>query len=129
MLNKVMIIGRLGKAPEQRSGAATFSVATDESYTDRNGQRVDRTEWHNVFVFGKTADACAAHLDKGSLVYVEGKLRTRKWTDRDGRDRYTTEINADRVQFLDRRKQDAPQSATAQETKATGEMGWDEVPF
>lgn len=105
MLNKVQIIGRLGKDPEVKQGSVTtFSVATDESYTDRNGQRVERTEWHSIVTYGKTAEACGQHIAKGSLVYVEGKLRTRKWTDRSGADRYTTEIHADRVQFLDRRQ-------------------------
>lgn len=105
MLNKAMIIGRLGKDPEQRNGVTSFSVATDESYTDKSGQRIDRTEWHNVVVFGRAAEPCAQHLAKGSLVYVEGRLRTRKWQDRSGADRYVTEINTDRVQFLDRRQE------------------------
>ena len=108
MLNKAQIIGRLGKEPELRNGVTSFSVATDESYTDRSGQRIERTEWHNIVTFGKTAEACAQHLSKGSLVYVEGKLRTRKWQDRAGADRYTTEINADRVIFLDRKTDSKP---------------------
>lgn len=117
MLNKVQIIGRLGKDPEVKQGSVTtFSVATDESYTDRNGQRVERTEWHNIVTYGRVAELCGQYLGKGSLVYVEGKLRTRKWTDRDGHDRYTTEVNADRVQFLDR-KTDSAQPA--QERAAT----------
>ena len=108
MLNKVMIIGRLGKAPDVRSGQAgafgNMNVATDESYTDRDGNRVERTEWHRVALNGKTAENCARFLDKGSLVYVEGRLQTRKWTDQSGAERYTTEIRADRVQFLDRKQ-------------------------
>lgn len=113
MLNKVQIIGRLGRDVELRqaqggTSIASFTVATDESYTDRSGQRVEQTEWHRVSVFGKQAELCGKFIGKGSLVYVEGKLRTRKWTDQSGQERSNTEINADRVQFLDR-KQDAPQ--------------------
>jgi single-strand DNA-binding protein len=129
-----MIIGRLGKDPEQRNGVTSFSVATDESYTDRSGQRIDRTEWHNVVVFGRAAEPCAQHLAKGSLVYVEGRIRTRKWQDRSGADRYTTEINADRVQFLDRRQDAAQQAAPAQrqmpsQAQTKQDDDWDAVPF
>ncbi len=108
MLNKVMIIGRLGRDPELRysqSGApvCTLNIATDESYTDRDGNRVDRAEWHRVVVFQKAAENCSQYLSKGSLVFVEGSLQTRKWQDQQGQDRYTTEIKAQRVQFLDKR--------------------------
>ena len=113
MLNKVMIIGRLGRDPELRytqsgSPVATLNVATDESYTDRDGNKVDRTEWHRVSVFQRQAENCANFLAKGSLIYVEGSLQTRKWQDQQGQDRYTTEIKAQRVQFLDRKGGDAP---------------------
>ena len=109
MLNKVMIIGRLGSDPEIRYTQAgqsicSLRVATDESYTDKDGNRVERTEWHSVVAFGKTADHCNQYLHKGSLVYVEGKLSTRKWQDQSGQDRYTTEIRAERVQFLEKRE-------------------------
>ncbi len=108
MLNKVQIIGRLGRDVELRytqsgSPVANFTVATDESYTDRSGNRVENTEWHRVVVFNKQAETCNQFIGKGSLVYVEGKLRTRKYTDREGQERQATEINADRVLFLDRR--------------------------
>lgn len=108
MLNKVMLIGHLGRDPELRytqTGApiATLNIATDESYTDRDGNKVERTEWHRVSVFQRQAENCANYLSKGSLVYVEGSLQTRKWQDQNGQDRYTTEIKAQRVQFLDRR--------------------------
>ncbi len=108
MLNKVMIIGRLGADPELRytqsgSPVASLRIATDENYTDKDGNRVERTEWHRVVVFQRSAENCNQYLRKGSLVYVEGKLTTRKWQDQNGQDRYTTEIRADRVQFLDRR--------------------------
>ena len=108
MLNKVMIIGRLGRDPELRysqsgSPVCTLNIATDESYTDRDGNRVDRSEWHRVVVFQKAAENCSQYLTKGSLVFVEGSLQTRKWQDQQGQDRYTTEIKAQRVQFLDKR--------------------------
>lgn len=112
MLNKVMIIGRLGRDPELRytqqgQAIASLNVATDEGYLDRDGNKVDRTEWHRVSVWGKPAEACHNYTKKGSLVFVEGKLTTRKWQDQQGQDRYTTEIQAMRVQFLDRKQDDA----------------------
>ncbi len=108
MLNKVMVIGRLGQDPELRympngSPVCNLSVATDESYTDREGNKVDKTEWHRVVVYQRQAETCSTYLGKGSLVYVEGSLQTRKWQDQQGQDRYTTEIKAMRIQFLDRR--------------------------
>lgn len=137
MLNKVMIIGRLGADPEIRytqAGQATCSlrIATDESYTDRDGKRVERTEWHRVAVFGKSAENCNQYLGKGSLVYVEGKLATRKWQDQKGQDRYTTEIHADRVQFLDR-KENGPQKPAQRKERgkaqATVMDDMDTIPF
>ncbi len=108
MLNRAMIIGRLGQDPELKytqSGVplCNLNIATSESYQDRDGNKVDRTEWHRVSVFQRAAENCATYLRKGSLVYVEGSINTRKWQDQQGQDRYTTEIRAQRVQFLDRR--------------------------
>lgn len=108
MVNKVMLIGRLGRDPELRYAAsgtpmANLRIATDESYTDRDGNKVERTEWHTVVVFQRQAENCANYLAKGSLVFVEGSLQTRKWQDQQGQDRYTTEVKASRVQFLDRK--------------------------
>ena len=108
MLNKIMIIGYLGRDPELKYAAsgvpiANLRVATDESYTDRDGNKVERTEWHSVVVFQRSAENCATYLSKGSMVFVEGSLQTRKWQDQNGQDRYTTEIKASRVQFLDRK--------------------------
>jgi single-strand DNA-binding protein len=140
MLNKVMIIGRLGRDPELRYSqdgkpVCTMSAATDESYTDRNGQRVDRAEWHRIVIYGKTAENCAHHLGKGSLVFIEGSLQTRKWKDQQGQDRFTTEIKAQRVQFLDR-KADAtarPDAGAGQwegtQPPAAGGDETDEIPF
>ncbi len=108
MLNKVFLIGHLGRDPELRytqSGMpiATLNIATDESYTDKEGNKIDKVEWHRVVVFQRQAENCANFLGKGSLVFVEGSLQTRKWQDPQGQERYTTEIKAQRVQFLNRK--------------------------
>ena len=108
MVNKVILVGRLGRDPELRYTStgmpiANLRIATDESYTDRDGQKVERTEWHSVSVFQRAAENCANYLSKGSLVYVEGSLQTRKWQDQQGQDRWTTEVKAQRVQFLERK--------------------------
>ena len=130
MLNKVMIIGRLGRDPELRytqagKPIANLRIATDESYVDREGNKVERVEWHSAVVYDRAAEACANHLGKGSLVFVEGSLTTRKWQDQQGQDRYTTEIKAERVQFLDRKGDnqcgaDQPQGAPRQQPAARG---------
>ncbi len=104
-VNKAIIIGNLGADPEVRytqSGTpvANLSIATNESWTDKSGQRQERTEWHRVVVFGNTAENCAKYLSKGRQVYVEGRIQTNKWQDNDGNDRYTTEIVAQNVTFL-----------------------------
>lgn len=117
-LNKVMILGRIGADPELRygqgGGAITnLRIATDESYRDKEGNKVEQTEWHSVVVFGKAAENCNQYLHKGSQVLVEGKLNTRKWQDKNGQDRYTTEIRADRVQFLDSRRDGGQQEQQA----------------
>ena len=134
MLNKAMIIGRLGRDPELRSTqegkpGCSMSAATDESYTDRNGQKVDRTEWHRIVVYGKTAENCARYLAKGSLVYVEGALQTRKWQDSDGQDRTTTEIRAHHVQFLDRRNAGEGAPSPERHVPAAPEENIVEYPF
>lgn len=105
-LNQVMLIGRLGsdvdlKYSQGGSPFARLSVATDESYTGQDGTRIQKTEWHKVAVFGKQAENCGNFLHKGSLVYIEGNLATRKWRDSEGQDRYSTEIKAKRIIFLD----------------------------
>lgn len=114
-MNKVIIIGRLGRDPELRytqtgTPACTFSIATDESYIDRDGNKVNRAEWHRIVTYQKTAENCAQYLAKGSQVCVEGSLATRKWQDQQGQDRYTTEIKAQRVQFLERKNAESGQS-------------------
>ncbi len=104
-VNKVILVGRLGQNPEVRytpSGAAVanFSVATNESWTDKSGQKQEKTEWHKIVVWGKTAENCNQFLTKGRQVYVEGRLQTRQWQDKDGQTKYTTEVQAQTVQFL-----------------------------
>lgn len=106
-LNKAMLIGNLGKDPEVRaipSGAkvANFSIATTESYTDKNGQKVDKTEWHNIVMWRGLAEVAEKYLRKGSQVYIEGRLQTRSWDDQNGQKRYTTEIVADQMTMLGR---------------------------
>lgn len=105
-LNKVLLIGRIGRDPEMRftpsgQAVANFSLATDESYTNKDGQKVEKTEWHRIVVWGKQGEFVGNYLGKGRLVYIEGKLETRKWTDKDGVEKYTTEIKADKVTALD----------------------------
>jgi single-strand DNA-binding protein len=105
-VNKVIIVGNLGKDPETRympSGSAVTNlrVATTEAWKDKqSGEQQERTEWHAVAMFGRLAEIAAEYLRKGSQVYIEGKLRTRKWQDKEGKDRYTTEIVADEMQML-----------------------------
>ena len=104
-VNKVILVGRLGQNPEVRytpSGAAVanFSVATNESWTDKSGQKQERTEWHRVVVWGKLAELCNQYLSKGRQCYVEGRLQTRQWQDKDGQTKYTTEVQAQTIQFL-----------------------------
>lgn len=109
-VNKVILIGRLGQDPKLNylpsgSPVAEFTVATDDSYKNKEGQKVEQTEWHRVKVYGKSAEFCGNYLSKGRLVYVEGTIRTRSWDDKDGQKRYTTEIIVSApghtVQFMD----------------------------
>ena len=105
-VNKVILIGNLGKDPEMRSmpsgsQVANVTIATSESWKDKQtGESKERTEWHNVVFFNKLAEIVSQYLKKGSQVYVEGSLRTRKWQDKEGHDRYTTEVVADNMQML-----------------------------
>jgi len=104
-VNKVILIGNLGADPEVRftpggQAVANFRIATNESWTDKQGQRQERTEWHRIVVWGKLAELCGEYLKKGRQAYVEGRLQTREWTDKEGKKNYTTEIVANTVQFL-----------------------------
>lgn len=108
-VNKVILVGRLGKDPEIRStpggtSVARFTIATDEKFTDRNGEKQERTEWHNIVAWSKLAEICGQYLRKGKLVYIEGSIRTDSWDDKEtGQKRYKTEIIANTMQMLDRR--------------------------
>ena len=110
-INKVIIVGHLGNDPEMRSmpngeAVANISVATSEAWTDKNtGERREVTEWHRIVFYRKLAEICGQYLKKGAQVYIEGRLRTRKWQDQNGQDRYTTEIQGDVMQMLGTRPQ------------------------
>jgi single-strand DNA-binding protein len=104
-VNKAIIIGRLGADPEVRytqggQSVANFNLATDEVWTDKSGQRQEKVEWHKVVVWGRQAELCGEYLRKGREVYVEGRIETREWQDREGQRRFTTEIKAQNVRFL-----------------------------
>jgi single-strand DNA-binding protein len=104
-VNKVILIGNLGRDPEIRylpsgDAVANLRIATTDKFKDKSGEPQEVTEWHSVAFFGKQAEICGQYLKKGSQIYVEGSLRTRKWQDKDGNDRYTTEIRGDRMQML-----------------------------
>ena len=105
-INKVILIGNLGRDPELRytqngQPVANFSLATSEQWTDKNsGEKVERTEWHRIVVWGRSAEHCSQYLAKGRTVYIEGRLQTREWEDKEGQKRSTTEVNAQTVQFL-----------------------------
>ena len=104
-LNKVILIGNLGRDPELRytqsgQAVANFTLATNESWTNRNGEREEHTEWHRIVAWAKLAEICGEYLSKGKQVYVEGRLQTREWEDKEGNKRHTTEIKADKLLML-----------------------------
>jgi len=116
-VNKAILLGRLGADPELRqvpSGqpVCELRVATNEAYTKANGERGESTQWHRVVVWGKTAESCKTHLGKGSEVFVEGRIQTRAWEDKEGKKRFTTEVVAERVQFLGGRPNGAAPAKT-----------------
>jgi len=138
---KIVVVGNLGKdaAVRQAAGStvANFSVATTERWKDREGVKKEKTEWHNIVLWGKAADAIGAYLLKGKQVLVEGRLQTRKWQDKEGKDRWTTEINADKVVLLDgggergrARDDDAgDQRRSGAAEPELVEIGADDIPF
>lgn len=138
-INKVILIGNLGDDPETRympSGSAVTNirVATTESWKDKNtGDQQERTEWHRVAMFGRLAEIAAEYLRKGSQVYIEGRIRTRKWQDKEGNDRYTTEIIANEMQMLGGRSSGAGAPAKVAEESGGGSSGGgeldDDIPF
>ncbi len=104
-VNKAILVGNLGRDPELRhtpngQAVVNFTLATSENWTDKSGERQERTEWHRIVVWGKTAEMCNQYLSKGRTVYVEGRIQTREWEDKEGTKRYTTEINASTVNFI-----------------------------
>jgi single-strand DNA-binding protein len=121
-LNKAMIIGRLGQDPDVRytqsnTAVANMSIATSERYKDKSGEWKEKTEWHKVVAWGRTAEVCQEYLKKGSQVYIEGPIQTNKWEDKEGQTRYTTEIKALQMTMLDS-KRDAD-AAPASQSKAS----------
>lgn len=139
-VNKAVLIGRLGKDPEKRNmtngdAVTNISLATTESWKDRNGEKQDRTEWHKIVAYRKLAEIMGEYLKKGSQVYIEGKLATRKWTDKNGMERYTTEIIATDMKMLGSKQSDsdnAGQSAQDYQNTKSGsgfEDMEDDVPW
>ncbi len=141
-VNKVIIVGNLGRDAEVRrtpngTAVSTISVATTESWTDKSsGERQEKTEWHRVVIWGRTAESLEQYLLKGRQVYVEGKLQTRKWQDRDGHDKYTTEIRSDRVVLLGGRSAEGGDDGSRGSSGGGGgavqgppELTEDDIPF
>ncbi len=127
-VNKVTIVGNLGRDPEMRafpSGdqLANVTIATTDKWKDKSGEQQERTEWHRVSTFAKLAEICGEYLKKGSQVYVEGRLQTRKWQDKEGKDRYTTEIVADRMQMLGSRAGGSDSMSRGEPKEATSSGG------
>ena len=124
-VNKVILVGNLGRDPETRylpdgSAVSNINVATTDAWKDKAGTKQEKTEWHRVSLFGRLAEIAGEYLKKGSQVYLEGRLQTRKWQDKEGQDRYTTEIVADRLQMLGGRSSTGAESPpTPHDSKAT----------
>ena len=138
-LNKVMIIGNLGSEPETHQfsnggNVTNISVATSEQWTDKQtGQKREATEWHRVSLYNRLGEIAAQYLSKGSKVYIEGSIHTRKWKDQNGQDRYSTEIRASSMRMLDSKgeqtQQQAPQQQEPHVTSTTDEVSDWEIPF
>ena len=138
-INKVIIVGNLGQGPDIRytpsgTAVANMTVATSESWKDKDtGEKKEKTEWHRLVYFGKLAEICGEFLVKGSKIYAEGKLQTRKWKDKDGADRYTTEIVGSEMQMLDSRGDKPSQPAQESHTPPSSPQpidDWDDsIPF
>lgn len=130
-VNKVILLGRIGRQPEMKgenNSILTFSVATPERYKDRDGNWQDKTEWHNVVVFGKRAEGLYSFLDKGMPVYIEGKNQTRSWEDREGGKRYTTEVIVRDIKVLQSKKD---RQENGHDDRGGGDPGFDDadIPF
>ena len=129
-VNKIVLVGHLGADPESRftpSGVAvsTFNMATNESWKNKEGEYEDRTEWHRIVLYGKAAETASEYMKKGQLAYVEGRIRTRSWEDKDGMTRYTTEVLGDRFTMLGRKSEN--KSTAPAETGGSGND--DDLPF
>jgi single-strand DNA-binding protein len=139
MINKVILVGRLGGDPEVRYTPdglmiTNFNLATDEQRKDKNGERIQKTEWHRIVTFGKLAEICNSYLTKGRLVFIEGRIQTRAWEDKEGVKRYTTEIIAGNMQMLEAKGQQKGPAANAAEAPAPPyfspeSLPGDDVPF
>lgn len=138
MVNKAILIGRLGADPEVRYTPdglmiTNFNLATDESRKDKNGERIQKTEWHRIVTFGKLAEIAGKYLSKGKMVFIEGRIQTRAWEDKDGNKRYTTEIIAANMRMLEAKGTARPDDAAYESTAplADGEPSpsEDDVPF
>ena len=139
-VNKVILVGRLGKDPEVKytqggTPVAKFTVATNEVWKDQNGEKQERTEWHNIVAWTKLAEICGQYLNKGSRVYIEGRIQTRSWEDKEGNKRYTTEIRADSMVMLSGKPDEArAERGTAAAASSDGgsvgpEITDDDIPF
>jgi single-strand DNA-binding protein len=134
-VNKVILIGRLGRDPELRytqggQAVANFTLATNERYSNKSGEQQERTEWHRIVAWGKTGELCAQYLSKGRNVYVEGRLQTREWEDKEGQKRTTTEIVAQNVTFLDSARSGASGGANADSQRdPAAPPASDDIPF
>lgn len=131
-VNKVILIGNLGRDPEMRytpsgKAVARFPIATSESWMDGNGDRQERTEWHNIVVWGKQAETCSQYLTKGKQVYIEGSIRSRSYEDGEGNKRYVFEINGQRVQFLSQDYRPSRQSSDGYPKSLDDQE--DDIPF
>ena len=137
MVNKAMLIGRLGKDPEVRytpdgTMVTNFNLATDEQWKDKNGEKVQKTEWHRIVTFGKLAEICGNYLVKGKLIFVEGRIQTRSWEDKDGVKRFTTEIIASNMQMLDSKAQSKTNDSSLETSSVSSNNAGtptDDVPF
>lgn len=137
-VNKVILVGNLGKDPEVRHldngiAVANFSLATTESYTNKQGERVNQTEWHNIVLWRGLADVAEKYLKKGNSIYVEGKISTRKWEDKEGNTRYSTDIIADKMTMLGSKPENSntatESSVSSTEPTPSEDSGNDDLPF
>lgn len=133
-VNKVILLGNLGTDPKLEytpSGApvCNFSVATSEKWKDKQGENHSRTEWHKIVVWGKLAELCNEHLAKGRQAYIEGKLNTRNWEDKEGNKRYTTEINANTVQFIGGKGEENANPRDTKQPELNTEFTTADIPF